>query len=653
LRQSRDVLWTGRDGPDRGAADVATVQRRAHAAEACKSKHGAMTRGLPASTSRRRKVRRAWHGWAFALGLALLAPGASAQPLHGLAMHGQPKHAPGFPHLPYVDPHAPKGGRVVLGMLGSFDSLNPFIIRGVSASGLREYVFESLLARSSDEAFTLYGLIAESIELPPDRSSITFHLRREARFADGRPVTPEDVLFSHHVLKEKGWPYHRSHYGKVAKAEKIGERSVRFTFRTAGDREAPLLLGLMPILPSHQLTEETFDRTTLEAPLGSGPYTVARVDAGRTIVYRRNPDWWARDLPMMRGRFNFDEIRVEYYRDAASLFEAFKVGDIDLRIEDDPGRWLEGYRFSAVGDGRVLKREIDTQLPSGMSALVFNTRRAMFKDPRVRRALILTFDAEWINRNLYNGLYRRTQSYFERSYLSSHGRPADARERALLAPFAGLVKPEVLDGTYRLPVTDGSGNDRANLQAAHKLLREAGYVLQGGRLTKGDAPLNVEFLAQTRAQERLLLTFARTLERLGIRLRVRQVDSAQYNARLKSFDFDMLQWTWTASLSPGNEQINRWGSRAADIGGSLNLVGARNPAADAMIEALLQAEGQEDFVAAVRAFDRVLVSGDYAIPLFHLPKVWVAHWSHLKFPQPPATAPLAGFDLDTWWTERR
>jgi peptide/nickel transport system substrate-binding protein len=587
------------------------------------------------------------------LGLALIAPAASGQPVHGLAMHGQPKHPPGFTHFPYVDPSAPKGGRLVLGMLGSFDSLNPFIIRGVSASGLREYVFESLMARSGDEPFTLYGLIAESIELPADRAFITFNLRPQARFADRKPITPEDVLFSHQVLKEKGWPYHRSHYGKVAKAEKVGERSVRFTFEKAGDREAPLLLGLMPILPSHQFTTETFDRTTLEAPLGSGPYTVARVDTGRSIVYRRNPDWWARDLPVMRGRFNFDEIRVEYYRDAASLFEAFKVGDIDLRIEDDPGRWLEGYRFRAVADGRVIKREFDTQLPSGMTGLVFNTRKAMFKDPRVRRALILLFDGEWINRNLFNGQYRRTQSYFERSYLSSHGRPADSRERALLAPFTDLVKPEVLDGTYRLPVTDGSGDNRANLQAAHKLLTEAGYALKGGRLMQGDTALSIEFLAQTRAQERLMLTFGRTLERLGIGSRVRQVDSAQYNARLKSFDFDMLQWTWSASLSPGNEQINRWGSRAADIEGSLNLVGARNPAADAMIEALLKADGEEDFVAAVRAFDRVLVSGEYAIPLFFLPKAWVAHWSHLRFPVPPATAPLSGFDLDTWWTERR
>jgi peptide/nickel transport system substrate-binding protein len=575
---------------------------------------------------------------------------AKAEPVHGLAMHGAPKHAAAFSHFPYVNPDAPRGGRLVLGVHGSFDSLNPFIIRGVSASGLRDYVYESLMARSGDEPFSLYGLIAESIELPPDRAFITFHLRREAKFSDGQPITPEDVLFSHRVLKEKGWPFHRSHYGKVAKAEKVGERSVRFAFAVAGDREVPLLIGLMPILPSHKLTAETFERTTLEPPVGSGPYAVARVDAGRSVTYRRNPDWWARDLPVTRGRFNFDEVRFEYFRDAASLFEAFKAGEIDLRGEEDPGRWVEGYRFAAVADGRVVKQEFDVALPSGMSALVFNTRRPHFQDPRVRRAFIRMFDAEWINRNLFNGLYRRTQSYFERSYLSSHGRPADARERALLAPFPDLVKPEILDGAFRLPATDGTGTNRTDLRAAYQLLKEAGYSLKGGRLMKGGVPLSVEFLAQTRGQERLTLSFARTLERLGIEMRVRQVDNAQFELRRKTFDFDMLPWTWPASLSPGNEQIHRWSSTHADVEGSLNLAGVKNPAADAVIDALLRAEAQEEFAAAVRAFDRVLMSGDYVIPLFHLPKLWVAYWSHLKR---PAIAPLAGYDVDTWWTERR
>ncbi|MFZ0852874.1 MAG: extracellular solute-binding protein [Hyphomicrobiaceae bacterium] len=578
----------------------------------------------------------------------LVAP-STAGPVHGIAMHGTPKHPPGFTHFPYVNPDAPKGGRLVLGTLGTFDSLTPFIIKGVSPSTMREYVYESLLMRSGDEAFSLYGLIAQSVELPEDRSAITFHLRPEARFSDGAPITPEDVLFSHEMLKQKGWPYHRSHYSKVESAEKVSAHAVRFTFGAAGDREIPMILGLMPILPKHKTTAENFEQTTLEPPIGSGAYSVARVDAGRSITYRRNPDWWGRNLAVTRGRFNFDEIKVEYFRDASSLFEAFKAGEIDLRVEEDPGRWIEGYRFGAVAEGRVVQREFDTGLPSGMSALAFNTRRQAFRDARVRRAFILLFDADWINRNLYNGLYKRTQSFFERSELSSSGRPADARERALLAPFAQHVNADVLAGKQRFPANDGNGDNRANLQAAFKLFTEAGYRLENNILVKDGSPLTFEFLAQTRQQERLMLSYARTLERLGIAVRIRQVDPSQYWSRLKSYDFDMIQWSWSASLSPGNEQINRWSSKAAAMEGTLNYPGVENPAVDAMIDALLQAEAAEDFAAAVRALDRALLSGDYVIALFHLPKVWVAYWNHLRF---PSLQPLAGLDVDTWWSER-
>jgi peptide/nickel transport system substrate-binding protein len=562
---------------------------------------------------------------------------ARAEPVHGIAMHGTPKHAADFQHFPYVNPDAPKGGRLVIGTLGTFDSLNPFIIKGVTPGNLRDYVYESLLTRSGDEPFTLYGLIAESVELPEDRSTITFNLRAEARFSDGTSITPDDVLFSH-----------RSHYGKVALAEKVGPRSVRFTFSEPGDREIPLILGLMPILPRHKLDAETFDRTTLEPPLGSGPYVVAAVDAGRSVTYRRNPDWWARNLPVARGRFNFAEIRHEFFRDSSSLFEAFKAGEVDVRVEDEPGRWVEGYNFPAATDGRVLKHEFTTLLPSGMPALVFNTRRPIFQDARVRRAFILMFDAEWINRSLFDGVYKRTQSYFERSELSAHGRPAGAAERSLLAPFPEYVKSEAMAGSLSLPATEGTGDNRANMQAAYKLLTEAGWKLDGSRLVRDGKAMTVEFLAQTRQQERLVLTYARNLERLGISVRMRQVDTPQYWARLKTFDFDMIQWTWSASLSPGNEQINRWSSKAADIEGSLNYPGVKNPAADAMIDALLTARSEEDFTSAVRAFDRVLISGDYVIPLFFLPKVWVAHWNRLRYPQ---VHPLGGYDLDTWWSQ--
>ena len=585
---------------------------------------------------------------AAALVLASLQSHATG-PRHGIAMHGEPALPPDFTHLPYADPGARKGGRLRLGALGTFDSLNPFIIKGVTPSGLRDYVYESLMARSQDEPFTLYGLIAGSVDMPDDRSSITFNLRPEARFSDGTPITPADVIHSHALLKEKGWPYHRSYYSKVAKAEQVGDHSVRFTFADEGDREIPLILGLMPILPRHYMTEERFDRTSLEPPIGSGPYTVAAVDPGRTLTLRRNPDYWGKDLPITRGRFNFDEIRYDFFRDAASLFEAFKAGQIDARAEDDPGRWAEGYDFPAVADGRVIKREFTTGAPAGMSALVFNTRRPVFADPRVRRALGLLFDAEWINRNLFHGLYKRTNSYFSRSQLASTGHPASEAERKLLAPFPGAVLPGVLEGRPRLPESDGSGNMRAAQREAFDLLKEAGYELQGRQLvnTKTGEPLTIEFLASTKAQERLMLSYARMLERLGIQVSIRVVDSAQYWSRLKSFDFDMIQWNWGTSLSPGNEQINRWSSRAADIDGSLNYAGVRSKAADAMIAAMLAALTREELTTAVRAFDRVLLSGDYVIPLFHIPKQWMAYWSHLR--QPGRTA-LLGTDFDTWWS---
>lgn len=601
-----------------------------------------------------------WRLWCSALLLMFSTTVArAAEAVHGIAMHGVPALAADFQHFPYADPKAQKGGRLALGALGTFDSLNPHIVRGVTPPYMRELVYESLLARSADEPFSLYAWVAQRIEVPEDRSAITFHIDPRARFSDGTPITADDVLFSHALLKDKGWPYHRGHYGKVATAEKLGPLTARFTFaplkdaegRDSIDREMPLILGLMPVLPKHKISPETFEQTTLEPPVGSGPYRVTEVDAGRAVTFTRNPDWWARDLPVARGRFNFDSIRVEMFRDVASLFEAFKTGEIDIRPEDDPSRWIGGYDFQAVRDGRVLKREFKTELPSGMTALVMNARRPLFADVRVRRAFLLMFDAEWTNRSLFNGAFKRTTSFFDRSILASTGKAADARERALLAPFPSAVRPEILAGTWKLPLGSGTGEDRANLQAAFRLLQEAGFVQKGGLLVGADGkPVSVEFLAANRQQERLMLSYARTLTRLGIGTAVRQVDSSQYFSRLNTREYDIMQWNWSASLSPGNEQVNRWSSRAADIDGSLNYAGVRNPAADAMIEAMLHAEGQDDFVSAVRAFDRVLLSGDYVIPLFHLPSVWIAHWSHVR---PPDRLSLSGFDLDTWWSVRR
>ncbi len=578
---------------------------------------------------------------------------ASAAPKAGIAMHDEPKYAATFPHLNYVNADAPKGGAIRLAVLGSFDSLNPFIVRGAPVAGLRDYVFETLLARSYDEPFSLYGLIAETVETPDDRSWVSFQLRPEARFSDGTPITPEDVLFSWSLLKSKGRPNHRNYYSKVAKAEKIGERGVKFTFEGGGDREMPLIMGLMPVLPRHAITEETFDKTGFEKPLGSGPYTVEEVDRGASIVYRRNPNYWGRDLPITRGQFNFDTIRIDYYRDNTSMMEAFRKGLFDVQGDSDPidaVKWAEAYDFPAVRDGLVKKLEFDLGVPAPMSALVFNTRRPLFADPRVREALTLVFDFEWLNKTLFRGLYVRTESFFDRSELSSHGRPADARERELLAPFANELAPGALEGDFSQPVTDGSGTNCEGRKRAIALLEEAGYALQGGIMTSKATgqPLSFEMICATREQERLLLTYSRFLRQIGVAAQVRFVDSAQYQRRATSFDFDMMQANWASSLSPGNEQSFRWSKESASQEGSFNYAGVQSAGADAMIAAMLSAKSRADFVSAVRALDRILLSGRYGIPLYHAPKQWIAAWSFLR--QPPVST-LYGSRVETWWAD--
>ncbi|MEQ1651080.1 MAG: extracellular solute-binding protein, partial [Hyphomicrobium sp.] len=403
----------------------------------------------------------------FGLGLTFivlaLVPGrAQAEPKPAIALHGNPAMPGDFSHLPYTSNSAIKGGRVTLGVLGSFDSLNPLIVKGSPASGIREFAIESLMARGLDEPFTLYGLLAETINVADDGMAVSFNLNPAATFSDGKSVTPEDVINSFELLKTKGRPNHRTYFSKVTKAEKIGDRTVRFAFQDATDRELPLILGLMPVFAKHATDPEAFDRTSMTPLVGSGPYKVSRVDAGRSLSYARDAAYWGRELPVNRGRFNFDEVRFDYFRDGSVMVEAFKRGAIDLRLEEDPGRWANNYDIEPVRDGRILKSEFEIGLPAGMTALVFNTRRTVFADPRVREALITLFDFESINRTLYNGLFKRTQSYFERSYLSSAGKPADATERALLQPFPDAVRKDFLDGTYVFPVSDGSGQNRAN-----------------------------------------------------------------------------------------------------------------------------------------------------------------------------------------------
>ena len=474
---------------------------------------------------------------------------ANADPQAGIAMHDAPKYGPAFTHFDYVNPDAPKVGALRLGVLGSFDSLNPFIVKGAPVAGMREYVYETLLARSFDEPFSLYGLIAESVETPEDRSWVVFQLRPEARFADGTPITPEDVLFSWSLLKSKGRPNHRLYYGKVSTAEKIGERGVKFTFEGGGDREIPLIIGLMPVLPRHAISAENFEKTSFEKPQASGPYVVESVDPGASITFRRNPNYWGRDLPIMRGQFNFDTIRFDYYRDNTAMAEAFRKGLFDLQGDSDPidaVRWAEAYDFPAVRDGLVKKLAFDVGVPAPMAALVFNTRRPLFADKRVREALTLVFDFEWLNKTLFRGLYARTESFFDRSELSSHGRPADTRERELLAPFANELAPGILEGEFNQPVTDGSGTNRDGRKRAIALLEEAGYELRDGVMT-GKAtgrPFTFEMICATHEQERLILAYSRYLRQIGITAQVRLIDfgaipAAQHLVRLR-YDADEL-----------------------------------------------------------------------------------------------------------------
>lgn len=563
-------------------------------------------------------------------------------------MHGKPALPADFSHMPYANPDAPKGGRLVQSVLGAFDSLNPLIVKGLAVQQIRGFVIESLMARGNDEPFTLYGLLADSIDTDDARTYVTFHLNPLARFSDGQPVRADDVLFSWQLLRDKGRPNHRQYYSKVAKAEALDDSTVRFDFGGVNDRELPLILGLMPILPKHAVDASTFEDTSLTPPLGSGPYRVTAVKPGTSVTLTRDPNYWGRNLPVNRGLWNFDEIRLDYYREANGQFEAFKRGLYDFRVETEPLRWHDGYNFPAARNGRLIREAIKTGLPKPSEFLVFNTRRPLFADIRVRQALTLLFDFEWINRNYFFGLYSRAGGFFAGSELSAYARPADDRERTLLKPFAAAVQPDILDGTYRLPVTDGSGRDRKALRAAFALLSQAGYALDGTILRNRATgmPFTFEILVTTRDQERIALTYARDLKRAGIEVSVRSVDAVQFDQRRLNFDFDMIQNRWDQSLSPGNEQSFYWGSEAADIPGTRNYMGAKNPAIDAMIAAMLEARARPDFVDAVRALDRVLMSGFYAIPVYNVQEQWIARWNRIE--RPAATA-LTGYLPETWW----
>ncbi|MGO4705301.1 extracellular solute-binding protein [Microvirga sp. 2MCAF38] len=579
----------------------------------------------------------------------LLIQGASALPeRHGLAMHGEPALPPDFPHLPYANPDAPRGGRITQALQGTFDSLNPLIVIGVAPDVVPRYVLQSMMMRSLDEPFSVYGLVARSAEMPEDRSSIIFNLDPRARFSDGHDLTAEDVRFSFDLLKKNGKPFHRASFGQVKAVEILDPLRIKFDLSGSNDRELPLIIATMPIFAAHATNVETFASTSLKPLIGSGPYTIKEVRPGERVLLERRKDYWGEGLPVTKGLYNFDEIEYDFYRDNSTLFEAFKAGLYDFRLEADAGRWATSYDFPAVRDGRIVRESLPIRTPKGMNGFVFNTRKAIFADVRVREALGYLIDFNWINRNLFFDQLQRCTSYFSDSDLSSYGRAPTELERRLLSPFPDAVRSDILEGSWKLPANDGSGRDRDAAQRALALLTDAGWTIQGNVLRRKDtgAPFTFELMVTSQAQERLALNFAQSLARVGVQARVRLVDDVQYWRRVSRFEFDMVQTVWPVSASPGNEQRNRWGSLAATRPGSLNYAGAASPAIDRVIDAMLEAKGREDFVSTVRALDRVLLSGFYVVPLFYVPDQWIAHKSNLKRPE---STPLLGTHIDLWW----
>lgn len=582
------------------------------------------------------------------LGLSCALSSALAAPAHGIALHGQPKYAPDFKHFDYVNPDAPKGGEARFAAIGSFDTLNPFNIKGQAAAGIGQ-LFETLMIGSTDEPFSEYGLIAESVDVAEDRGSVTFTLRPQAKFHDGSPITADDVLFSLDILKSKGSPLYRFYYASVVKAEKLDERKVKFTFADGENRELPLIVGQMPVLSKKYWQDRDFGATTLDVPVGSGPYRVERFESGRFIALKRDENYWGKDLPVNRGLHNINRLRYDYYRDVTVALEAFKAGSYDLRVENVAKQWATGYDFPALGKGLVKKEIFKHERPSGMQGFVFNLRRPLFQDPKVRQALAYAFDFEWSNRNLFHDQYTRTRSFFDNSELAARGLPAP-EELAVLEPLRKELPPEVFTVAYEPPTAKDDGELRTNFQKALQLLQEAGWVFRDRKLinAKTGEPFRFELLIAEPTWERIGLTFARNLERLGVEMTVRSVDSAQYENRERSFDFDMIVNVWGQSLSPGNEQREFWSSAAADQPGSRNLAGLKNPAVDRLVDAVISAPDRASLVARVRALDRALQWNYLVIPQWHLPYDRIAFWDKFGY---SAVTPMQGVQLDAWWID--
>ena len=594
---------------------------------------------------------------AFVLAVSVLCAAHASSPLaasersHGLSAFGDLALPEDFPAFAYAHPEAPKGGDLSLvgwGGVTTFNSLNNYILKGDAAQGL-ELLFDSLMVRAMDEPDAVYGLVAESATVAEDRKSVTFYLRPEARFSDGTQVTAEDVAFSFDVLKEKGHPLFSQTLRDVEKAEVLDPTTVRYTFKGDLVRDLPLTVSGLPIFSKAYYTDRKFDETTLEPPLGSGPYLVDDLKQGRNITYKRNPDYWARDLPVNQGRWNFDKIRFEYFRDRTAGMEAFKAGTYDLREEFTSKVWATEYDFPAVRDGRVKKDTLPDMTPSGTQGFFLNTRRDKFKDKRVREALGLAFDFEWTNRNMFYNLYDRTQSYFENSPMKAEGEPSEA-ERVLIENLGVDVDPDVLGPVPVPPKSDGSGRDRASLQRASKLLDEAGWRIKDRkRVNEAGDQLTVEFLTFAPTFERIIAPYVKNLSLLGIDARIRRVDPAQFQQRLKDFDFDITTSRFAMRITPGVELRSYFGSRAADMGGSLNLAGIKDPAVDALVEKIIGAPSREEMNSAARALDRVLRAGHYWVPHWYKPSHTIAYWD--KFGRPETKPKFDRGILDTWWSE--
>lgn len=572
-----------------------------------------------------------------------------ATPAKGVAMHGNPRYGWNFRHFDYANPDAPKGGTLKMSAFGSFDTFNPYTIKGVAAAGTG-MLFDTLMVESADEPFSEYGLIAETIEMPKDRSWVAFNINRKARFHDGTPVTAEDVVFSFDILRTKGLPMFRYYYGNVDKVTAEKPLRVLFTFKPGDNRELPLILGQMPVFSKKYWQDKDFSATTLEPPVGSGPYKIAGFETGRYIVYERDPDYWAKDLPSVRGFYNFDKIRYDYYRDATVAVEGFKSGAFDLRVENEAKKWVSAYEGFSEKNG-MIKKNFNHSLPSGMQGFVFNTRRPIFADRRVRQALGLAFDFEWSNKNLFYGLYKRTQSYFDNSEMAAKGLPR-GEELKLLNRYRDRLPPEIFKRPFSLEKTTGDGNIRPQLEKAFKLLEEAGWTVQDGVLKNeaGD-PFRFEILidsASSSAWERIALPYIRNLKRLGIEAVLRSVDTTQYKNRTDSYDYDMIVNIWGQSTSPGNEQRYFWGSAAADMPGSQNYAGIKNPVVDELIEKIIEASDRKKLVAAVKALDRVLLWEYYVVPHWFVPSVRLVYWDKFGVPD---NSVMKGVQLMTWWVD--